>query len=232
MTKNQLGSVTDISALPWDVPYFVGVTVQGVELTPRTELTYAPYSFGTNKAQTVVCSGALGDVKYSILNPTQFATVNGDCWVPMDGRSMVESTLATKIGGSNVPNGSGLFLRNHEFNEGNDPSRTVATPIASIQDDDNKIHNHVGGTSLEGAHTHTHNANGGDYLGSAGITFMDGTITESTSDSGPNQINIRAHKALIIDNAGGHSHSFITTTSGGPETRPKNMDFYVYIRIN
>jgi hypothetical protein len=44
------GSI-EISTLAWDVPYFVGITVESEpELTPRTEFTYAPYTFAVNKA--------------------------------------------------------------------------------------------------------------------------------------------------------------------------------------
>ncbi|MFY7908385.1 MAG: hypothetical protein ACOVO2_02475, partial [Emticicia sp.] len=85
--STHLGSTTNpLDNLDWGrETYYVGVTVQGTELVPRTELTFAPYSLGSPKAQEVVCSGAVGDIKHSILNPTQFKAVNGDCWVPMDG---------------------------------------------------------------------------------------------------------------------------------------------------
>lgn len=227
-----LGSIVDIAALAWNVPYFVGVTVQGIELSPRTELTYAPYSFGTNKAQEVVCSGAVGDVKYSILNPTQFATVNGACWVPMDGRNMGGSKLAGIIGGTNIPNGSGLFIRNHEFNEGNDPNRNVEAAIASIQGDDNKNHTHTGTTSSAGIHNHESNAKGGNTNGSYGISYIDGVNTATSVDNTNGQVNIISLANLDIYNAGSHTHTFNTDNSGGLETRPKNIDFYVYIRIN
>ncbi len=50
----QLGpsdSNVEISTLAWDVPYYVGITVESEpELAPRTEFTYAPYTFAVNKA--------------------------------------------------------------------------------------------------------------------------------------------------------------------------------------
>ena len=130
--STHLGKTVTLENLNWGAStYFVGVTVQGTELTPRTELTFAPYSLGSPKAQEVVCSGAVGDVKYSILNPTQFAAVNGTCWVPMDGGSMAGSKLAGIIGGSNVPNGGGLFIRAQETEtSNNDPGRTKTDAIA------------------------------------------------------------------------------------------------------
>jgi hypothetical protein len=60
------GSI-EISTLLWDVPYFVGITVESEpELTPRTEFTYAPYTFAVNKANFAdeatyaVTAGAIG----------------------------------------------------------------------------------------------------------------------------------------------------------------------------
>ena len=39
-----LGEVTSLDLLPFDKPYFVGITVANTEFTPRIELTYAPYA--------------------------------------------------------------------------------------------------------------------------------------------------------------------------------------------
>ena len=166
-----LGTATNpIDALNWGTStFFVGVTVGTDELTPRTELTFAPYSLGApfadrarladlaTKATTVVCSGALGDVKYSILNPQQFAAVNGDCWVPMDGGNMSGSKLAAIIGGSTVPNAGGLFLRGQESQNGStnyDPERSSGSTIATLQGDNFGSHNHTGSTSTGGSHRH------------------------------------------------------------------------------
>lgn len=224
----QLGSVVDMSTLTWKIPHFVGVTVQGIELIPRTELTYSPYSLST---QTVVCSGALGDVKYSILNPTQFADVNGDCWVPMDGRSMVGSILATKIGGSNVPNGSGLFLRGQEFPNGidNDNGRDSNTLIGTVENQDTQPHQHgfSGNTSGNGNHSHT-----------VSDSYFTGTENDwrgggSSSGGYVGNSNIQTQ---TTNASGDHTHNFSGTTgnnNGNPaETRPKNLNFWTYIRIN
>ena len=143
----QLGAITPISTLAFDVPYFLGVTIQGAELTPRMELTYAPYALAVDHANTVTCSGAVGDVKYSILNPSQFTSVNGACWVPMDGRNMAGSALANLTNKTYVPDGSGLFIRNHEYNDGNDPDRSVSTPIANVQGYAMQAHNHSATTN-------------------------------------------------------------------------------------
>ncbi|MER0439050.1 hypothetical protein [Emticicia sp. W12TSBA100-4] len=241
--STHLGKTVPLENLNWGAAtYYVGVTVQGTELTPRTELTFAPYSLGSPKAQEVVCSGAVGDIKHSILNPTQFAAVNGNCWVPMDGRALLAADKLRQITGmTTLPNGGGLFIRSQEFaNSTNfDDSRDVNTPIASFQSEDYKSHAHSaslsvsGGTSGSGSHSHTTGVPGrsedGGFIGS-GQSFATFSATDRTS-------GMFYHNITSSSN-GDHSHSISGTASGstsnagGVETRPDNLNFWVYIRIN
>ena len=234
--STSLGSPTNpVESLNWgSSTYYVGVTVQGTELTPRTELTFAPYSLGSPKAQEVVCSGAVGDIKHSILNPTQFAAVNGNCWVPMDGRSLATVDKLRQITGmTTLPNGGGLFIRSQEFaNSANfDDNRDSNSPIASFQGEDFKSHAHYsslsvsGGTSSAGSHTH----------GYYDQTFSFGSSNHyAPADGGEGNKNIYR----TTDSAGDHAHSISgsatgnTNNTGGNETRPDNLNFWVYIRIN
>lgn len=236
--STHLGSATNpVEGLNWgSATYYVGVTVQGTELTPRTELTFAPYSLGSPKSQEVVCSGAVGDVKYSILNPTQFAAVNGNCWVAMDGRSMTGSKLAAIIGGSNIPNAGGLFLRGQESNDGstnNDPDRSSGSPIAQVQGESLVSHAHYaslsvsanGGTSSDGAHSHSWSLPGDNGTGSnvTGRYHSEGgSQTRYTSTDGNH-----SHSVSVSGSASGN-----TNNAGGTETRPKNLNLWTYIRIN
>lgn len=213
--SHYLGSVTPLNPANFSTTLYLGVKVGSYELTPRTELSYSPYSFAVYSA---VCSGAVGDVKHSILNPTQFATVNGACWVPMDGRSIAGSQLATITGMTNVPDAGGLFVRNQEFSGGanQDPDRTSSSPIATYQDQAVISHNH--GVNDPG-HSHGFNdirhGDGGDKCNCAGSggTASRGTTTENNNTFG-------VSTGISIQNA------------GGSETRPKNMNLWVYIRIN
>lgn len=224
--SHYLGSVTPLDAADFDSTLYLGVVVGNFELTPRTELSYSPYAFSVAVAQTVVCSGAVGDVKYSILNPTQFAAENGACWVPMDGRALASTDrLRVVTGWTNVPNAGGLFFRAQDFGgpnvapgvpSNNDPERDHTTAIASIQQDELKKHDH--NTSMEGSHTH-------------GIPYGKDNLDNSTLEGQwapgdtyfPNYTNQSGE-------AGGHTHTISLT--GGAETRPKNMNIWVYIRIN
>ena len=228
-----LGAVTNVGTLAWDVPYFVGVTVQGAELIPRTELTYAPYAFSvafapsaTNAvnaqnaviAQTVVCSGAVGDVKYSVLNPAQFATVNGSCWVPMDGRAMGGGDRLRQITGwGNVPNAGGLFFRSQEYGGSNyDSDRTTGTSIAVVQEESFKNHGHNASTANDG---------GGATIETSVVRFGPGFGPRNTENASSSPFTT----TLSLPD---HSHSVTVNATGGNETRPNNMNLFAYIRIN
>jgi hypothetical protein len=221
------GNTNPLEGLDWGTKtYYVGVTVQGLELTPRTELTFAPYALGAAKAQESICSGAVGDIKHSILNPTQFAAANGSCWVPMDGRALAPTDKYRQITGlTSIPDAGGLFFRGQEFDNSpnNDPDRTTATAIGTLQDQALLSHTHTGSMSTD---SHYHNyaslSNISTTSGLAGYNFNGLPFSKfyplgnvQTTDSEPN-----------------HTHTFTIDSAGGTETRPKNLNFWVYIRIN
>lgn len=219
----------DSDKLNWGTnSYFVGVSIKGVELSPRTELTFAPYSLGSPSADvatTVKCSGAVGDVKYSILNPTQFKDVNGDCWVPMDGRNIFGTKLATILGTNTIPDAGGLFLRGQEFanSPDNDPGRTSASTIAVLQDESFKSHNHNGNTSDAGTHTHP-------YLDLV-RTYSDFNVVSNAGGANVRPVDVNPKEfSRNTSEAGLHKHTI--SSDGGQETRPKNLNLWTYIRIN
>ena len=225
-----LGTHNSMGFLPFDKEYFVGVQVGSSELKPRIELTHSPYSMA---ARSVSCSGAVGDVKYSILDYAQFQLANGDCWVPMDGRTIPGTTaLAQEFNITQVPDMSGLFMRAHEWNDGNDPARTPSSAVAVIQDDELKAHDHTGTTDVDGEHTHGINDPGHSH----GIDLDDssggGGVDDAGESSEGSASTASSTTGISIKPGGAHSHSFTTDTYGGAETRPKNMNFYVYIRVN
>lgn len=228
---------------------YLGIVAENFEMQPRTELAFAPYALGVNAAYKVICSGAVGDVKYSILNPTQFAEVNGDCWVPMTGGTMSGSALATMLGTNDLPDAGGLFIRAQETLGGtnHDPNRTPTSPIATFEDQATQNHTHtVSGTTSDGG-LHTHNVNfrlsdGTDAanIGDLGGFYPPGNTSTNTGDimfaASDRQGEGTVH-TFQIGNGGLHNHTFSGTTSNhngftGDETRPKNLNLYIYIRIN
>lgn len=222
--SHYLGSVVPLQAIFFVNKLYLGIQLpDGDEISPRTALTYAPYAFSVNTAKTVVCSGALGDVKHSILNPVQFAAENGDCWVPMDGAALpADCALRQLTGMTSLPDAGGLFIRGQEFKGGqdNDPGRTPDSTIASIQTDAFKSHSHT--VSTEG--NHQHNA------------------VEKAPNSSPTGTGVAYHNLAIgndqarfpltsvVQPAGVHNHG--VNMAGGSETRVKNLNFWIYIRIN
>ncbi|MBK9337221.1 MAG: hypothetical protein IPM98_11865 [Lewinellaceae bacterium] len=227
--SHYLGSVTPLNAANFASTLYLAVKVGSNELTPSNRLAYAPYAFAVNTAQTVVCSGAVGDIKYSILNPTEFAAENGNCWVPMKGQSLAGSKLAQYTGSynnSHLPDGSGRFLRAQEFpgSPNNiDDDRDSNTPIGQAQGEDFKGHTHAGTTNNDGSHAHT----------SQPTARADNDDNDGTGLYVGERENGTTHGTRDISTSGSaHTHSFTTNNTGGNETRPDNLNFWVYIRIN
>ncbi len=214
--SHYLGSVVPLNTSDFTSTLYLGVVVGTIELAPRTELTYAPYAFAVFDSE---CSGALGDIKHSMLNPTQFAAENGDCWVPMDGRSIAGSTLSTLMGINNVPDGGGLFLRAQEFSGGADydPNRTSSSPIAVFQDQSFTSHNH---SISDPSHGHSFDdkwrkISDNNYPVAGSLTLSSSGTYVSVMNSTNN-----AQTGISLNSA------------GGSETRPKNINAWIYIRIN
>lgn len=210
-----LGSTVPLNSSNFSSTIYLGVKVGSYELSPRTELTYAPYALAVLET---VCSGAVGDIKYSILNPTQFAAVNGPCWAPIDGRSIASSKLSAILNINNLPDAGGLFLRNQEFagSPDYDPERNTNSPVLTIQNAQIQSHNH---SINDPGHSHTFTDKFRDIDGDQPSSGSAWGIHPTILDIYPNQSD--------------HVFTSISiSASGGNETRPKNMNFWIYVRIN
>jgi hypothetical protein len=215
--SHYLGSVVPLEGADFSGTLFLGVRIGNFEFIPRTEMTYAPYTFASNIAQKVVCSGAVGDIKYSILNPSQFAEVNGDCWVPLDGRPMAGSDLLAQITGLNtLPDVGGAFLRAQEFpnSPDRDPGRTSGSQVGTVQADEFKSHNHP---ITDPGHNHSYTDR-----------YRNTTISDDANDRGVGGTNLDSSSHTT----GNRTTGITINNAGGAETRPVNMNFWVYIRIN
>lgn len=214
-----LGSVVELDPSIFNEPLFLGVTVNGTELSPRLELSYAPYSLAVNTAinatNLIGCAGKIGDIKYSILAPDDFETENGDCWVLMDGGSLPSDVpLSLKYGINAVPDTRGYFLRAQDTRTTGriDTDRTATTAPGTVQGDNNKPHSHsVSG----GAHSHNY--------------IKEVTSTRAYNEGGHNMSRVDNTTVTATTGTGSHNHT--VSTSGTTESRPKNMNFYLYIRV-
>jgi hypothetical protein len=227
-----LGSVQPLVTKDFMSSVFLTLTFGNFESSPRQELSYAPYSFSASIANEVSCSGALGDVKYSLLNPQQFAEVNGDCWVPLDSRSLSSSDrLGQILGISSLPQAGGLFIRTNDYNLNNrrDPGRNTTT--VNLQQDLLAAHNHSMVSS--GGHRHTFRTNGaGGNDATFGLRHPRCRAVSGNSEAPESDAFRFGHTSneFIMEQAGAHSHSIEST--GGVENRPKNINLWTYVRIN
>ena len=235
--SHNLGSVEELVEGDFESTVYLGVTFGGSELSPRTQMTYAPYALSVFAAQRIArqgCSGQVGDIKYSILNPTQFADENGDCWVPMDGRAIPGTRLAQIMGAANVPDMSGLFIRATEYNDGNDPGRSPLA-AATVQNHAFQDHQHYIDISTlsAGNHSHTFDEEGVYLAGPSGTgTSTNASLYYSITNTNQSTSTTGSHTHTIrdwSDNAGRSSGSINTDVA---ETRPTNMNFYIYIRVD
>ncbi|MEN9415662.1 MAG: hypothetical protein RLZ62_1966 [Bacteroidota bacterium] len=237
--SHNLGSVTPLNPKNFEGPVYLNIKVGGKDILPRTEFTYAPFSFSVASAQKVVCSGAVGDIKYSILPPDKFKDVNGDCWVPLDGRSLANTDQLYGLGVTTLPNAGGRFLRAQDFSavagteswkprnsSNNDPDRDHNTAPGSVQAESFKAHNHTGTTNNDGTHEHgPHRTVRADNDDNDGVNNY---VTYDNCDYCGYTLN----NFYIKDDNSAHRHDFTTANSGGNETRPENLNFWIYIRIN
>lgn len=246
--SHNLGSVTPLNPKNFEGPVYLNIKVGGKDILPRTEFTYAPFSFSVANAQKVVCSGAVGDIKYSILPPDKFKDVNGACWVPLDGRTLSNTDSLFKLGVHTLPNAGGMFLRSQDFNaiagteswkpkntSDNDPGRDHTSQIGLLQGDTVEVHTHTGTTTSPGFHTHTYRDK--YYIQwsydcssqSSGSAF---DVYENYCSEDDSFTRIRQTGDPYGTPDGGHTHDIKTSPYGGLETRPKNLNFWIYIRIN
>ena len=100
-----------------------------------------------------------------------------------------------------LPDLRGEFIRGWDNTRGIDSGRT----IGSWQVDELKSHSHTGITNTTGAHTHTYSGmynSRGPINGDTGLVYQN---TQTTSSSGA------------------HSHTVTIDSTGGTETRPRNI---------
>lgn len=250
--SHNLGETTPLNAANFSTTVYVGVTVQGVELSPRAQLTYAPYTLyvgfagnGTPVGGIVpyaglannvpegwlVCNGQAldaDDLKYANL----YAAL-GTSWG--DGSNGTGSTFDSDF---NVPDLRGLFLRGQDDGAGRDSdagSRTAlmaggatGDKVGTYQVDENKAHSHT--MQSAGDHTHTMPSSGAHSHTMTSVVSMTGESTYGNGGDGEanaiNTTNTGGNHTHPINSAGDHEHTI--NNSGGSESRPKNATV-VYI---
>lgn len=150
--------------------------------------------------------GAIGDVKYSVLEPDKFVQVNGKGWVLMDKRGIVGSKLYEltdkKLG--ELPDARGVFIRGkNSGREGITGDPAGEREIGSYQEDAYKSKS----LSVKMGKVCTVGSNEVHK----GLFSMNTTTQE-----------VWPLEGYWISNGGENEH----------ETRPRNIALYIYIKIN
>lgn len=185
-----------------------------LKLNPKKQLVLVILcitSFLSLNAQqdSLTCVGAVGDVKWSVLDPEKFQEVNGDCWTLMDGQTLPADTKLKAMGFDAIPYGQGVFLRAIDLRE---PGKRLDPDIRTIpghyQRDAFQGHRHIS----KGAMMYSNHGNGRNGSTSSNVDswenlsdIMDGYTSDRQNNGTPRVAN---------------------------ETRPKNIALYLYIRIN
>lgn len=148
---------------------------------------------------------AIGDVKYSILDPQNFRKANGNGWIPLDGGlwakknkiDLINTDLNLQFGIAHIPDARAMFIRvcnmgrNDQFKDPNGDR-----DIGSHQSDALQSHHH----------TYTNAARGHDKLGNYNRHGGEGTLNENTGSTGesetrPNNIVLYAYVHITDESA-------------------------------
>lgn len=107
-------------------------------------LTGITLTLSAQAVDSTGCTGALGDVKYSMLDEVAFIAENGDCWVMMDGRNVASSNLAQYLPSNTIPDPRGYFLRSYDTRTTGrvDKDRTPTDAVGQPQNDAFEEHQH------------------------------------------------------------------------------------------
>jgi microcystin-dependent protein len=171
-----------------------------------------------NDARYVQLGSQVGDVKFTA------GSVAPTGWIKADGSAISRTTYADlfsvvgTIYGTgngtttfNLPDLRGEFIRGWDDSRGADSGRT----LGSFQDSDNKSHSHSATSSKTGDHRHSIPSRGNDSTGNGYVEDASSGGTVRTTYTG---------------DEGSHTHIITVGSSGGTESRPRNVAMLAVIK--
>lgn len=186
------------------------ISCNGVQGQKKTAIT-----------QQANSSGAVGDVRYSILDEMAFRQANNDTdktkphWVLMDGRIIAECTLNELLGQPSyqLPDARGVFIRGMNLGRPDGRGDTGGNRnVGVFQGDTIQEHTHTFVTNLYSP-----------------VDFSQGNghppLVPNYSPPGYTHQNVN-HPTDAGHPVGDNSKRL------GAETRPRNITLYTYIKIN
>lgn len=145
---------------------------------------------------------ALGDIKYSILEPDKFNEQHDGQWVIMEGQSIEGSDLNLLSGVTILPDARGMFFRSMNLGR-EDGDQEAGRLVGSFQGD--RLHSHKHKISPCG------HANGSNAL------LAQAWVGSPEPNCNERSRNVSENFEVIKDDS---------------ETRPKNIALYTYIKVN
>ena len=175
---------------------------------------------------------SIGDVKYSYLSEAQFVAENGLGWVLDDGRSIVGSKLHQKYGFTTTSDARGMFLRaanNNRTGTYADPGGNRAA--GSIQGHAFQTHTHIQDSHnhTQNPHTHLYSVYNGGFTGWGASAYQNNTAVVGTQ--GGMTSATATNNATTATNQS-QSATGAASEPTAAETRPVNMAFNVFVKIN
>ena len=188
-------------------------------------------------------NGKVGDVRYSVLPPSQFERLNPG-WVLMDGRPVNNTEYQRLTNQDSIPDGRAMFIRganegrNDVYKDIDNSTRGVGKPQASAtgipkNSPSNNLpvtinprgsHKHRIFSDTPGSQRPLHGGEPPSYSGGPGpgdikyeISGGSGQATLGETSNEPDH---------------GHDESSIENRYFDTETRPSNITLYIYIKID
>lgn len=166
-------------------------------------------------------SGCVGDVKYSVLEPNVFLTINGNGWRLMDGQNIKGTPLSVLLSIDTLPDARGMFIRgiNEKRKDG-------------LQNPDNK---NVGEVQHDALIAHTHSfewaqidlQRGADLTGT---TFASKDYNKIRYTD--NEIRTLTDGARNTGNTNNNNEPRPAKIEVSSETRPRNISLFIYIKVD